>query len=427
MTFNENIVFKKIGSISINNLIYSFLALVLLVDLMFEQVTVSIIPIFSRFSILGRPFSLYLHYFIWFISLILFAKKCVSEKITIWEIIFLFAIIFTYTLSFFEARDTSLIIEESGQFFFPLFLYYYIFYSRISYKSILYGLIITVVFCGILSLLIGTRVIETNIWAAKDDYVRSAGFVDGTCGLVGFMTSLILLSNKNCEYSTVLSIAGLIGSSLVILFGFSRLRVMILIVCITLFIVMRQSTNGGKKQSSRKYFVFFISTVIILLLIQRGQNVFDTFERMFLNRFNRIGSDSGTSFRIDEMKTHLDLFAQTYGAGIGWGLRSTLLIGTNTVRAHIVYSAILMHFGIFFGGAYILFLIKLLIDAIKQYMKSMSTENQIEIIICIILILSGFGGGGITQEGALYIMSMIFARKVRLNAELSKIKSIECL
>ena len=317
--------------------------------------------------------------------------------------------LFSYIESFMFGRPLNQILLESGSFFVPLLIYEYISYYDIKIKNILYTLFVTCAICGILSVLVATRVIETNTWAAEGDFVRSAGFVDGTCGVAGFFASISILGNKKSEYSRVLSFIGLVGSILTLVLGFSRLRIIILLLGLVVYVFMRQKDGQGNNTTSRKYIVLGALFIVLLLYIASHKDIFEIIERMFLTRFGNLGEDSSSTFRTDEMKMHFHLLKESWGLGYGWGFRNQYFIGQTEIFVHMVYSGVLMHLGIIFGTLYNLYFLKIFRDSFCAWRKKKSIERQIGFLEILVLLFVGFGGGGITQGGALFIMAIHFA------------------
>lgn len=384
---------------------------IFLLNICLSQVEFSVLPVISSILIAGRPISFYLHYFVWAVSLLLLVVKAIRKPISIWEFLLLTGCVYTYTITVFYQRPLGKVLTESGQFLVPLLIFEYISAYKISYKEMLYTLFVTSAVCGVISLLVATGTIETDIWAAEGDYIRSAGVVDGTCGVACFVASIVVLSNKRENYSLALAIIGLVGSILTIVFGFSRLRIIICVVLLAIFFFMNQQDSKQKKTVGRKYLFFTLIMIGSAIYLAIDPEPINRIGQMLTKRFETLGQDGSSQVRINEVAVHLDILWKSFGMGHGWGFRHLYAVGDSVLFPHIVYSGILMHMGLIFGTAYILYLGKILRDATREYLAIQCIENQINLLELILVILVGFGGGGITQSGAWLIMALVYAKR----------------
>lgn len=384
---------------------------IFLLNICLSQIDLSVLPVASSISIAGRPISVYLHYFVWAVSLMLLAVKAIRKPISIWEFLLLTGCVYTYAITAFYQRPLDKVLMESGQFLIPLLIFEYISQYKISYKEVLYTLFVTSAVCGLTSLLVATGAIETDIWSAEGNYIRSAGVVDGTCGVAGLIASMVVLSNKRENYSFALAMIGLVGSVLTIVFGFSRLRIIICVVLLAFFFFMNQQDSKQKKTVARKYLTFALLTIGIAIYLAIDPEPINRIGQMLSKRFETLGQDGSSQIRMNEVSVHLDILRKSFGMGYGWGFRHLYSVGDSTLFPHIVYSGILMHMGLIFGTAYIIYMGKILRDATREYRAIPCVENQINLLELILLILVGFGGGGITQSGARFIMVLVYAKR----------------
>ncbi len=353
-----------------------------------------------------KNISVYLGYCIVIIAFVLLLKKILKNygKIKVAEFMLITGLIFTVQLGAISGGSFATIWNEVYPFLVPLILYYPIKYTKINQKTLLYFLEITCVIGGIVSLLIANRIIEVDKWAAIDDYVRVAGFVDGTLGTVGFCCSLIMLINPEKKYSRLLGFLGLIGSSMIVLFGLSRLRfVIVLCVCLVIMIIRKPNRSNF----AGKITAVMLVSGLIGLVFYLFPNLIHTLTRMMGGRFDNLGTDGNTLVRIEEMRTHMEQLLYSWGMGTGWGVRYKMY----KVFVHNVYTGLLMHCGIIFGSYYIYYIFGLLIKKYKDMKveKKFFSENMIGFVVMLIIILTGFGGAGITQTGAWYGMALVYA------------------
>ena len=394
---------------------------IFLLNICFSQVNSFIFPVFSSILVAGRPISIYLYYFVWAVCVLLLITKAIKKPISIWEFLLLTGCIYTFTITAFYKRPLGNVLIDSGSFLVPLLIYESISRYKISYKEILYTLFVTSAICGVISLFVATGIIETNIWAADGDYVRSAGLVDGTCGVAGLVCSMVVLSNKRENYSFTLAIMGLIGAVLTIVFGFSRLRIIICVLLLAIFFLMNQQDSKQRKIVGRKYLFFSVVTIVIAIYLVVNPEPINRIGQMLSKRFQTLGEDGSSQVRMNEVAVHFDILWKSFGLGNGWGFLYLYSVMGESLFTHIVYSGMLMHMGLIFGTAYIIYMGKLLRDAVREYRVIQCVENQINLLEIIMIILIGFGGGGIIQSGALFVTALVYAKRNEKYSPMSKI------
>ena len=353
----------------------------------------------------GKNISVYIGYVVVLLSIVLlFCKTLKSIKFD--EVMLIMGTFFTVLISIVARNGINNIWNEIYPFIVPLLLYYPIKYSGIKQNTLLNCLLISSFAGAAVSFLISMKIISVETWAAKNDFVRSAGFVDGTLGVVAFCCSLILLTRPKSKIQGVLAFLGLIASSMIIMFGFSRLRVAIAFVMLFIIVFTKVSSKGGIFGRLNLIFIVFVLAVIVLFAFP---NIIDTVWRMINMRFSNLGTDGNTSYRVRETLVHIENIVSTMGFGTGWGIRHQM----ENVFVHNMYSGVVMHCGIVFGFYYIYFLIKTAFNAYKGIKKKDDSvmENTFALIIMLVILCAGFGGAGVTQAGAWFGMAIVYSRE----------------
>lgn len=373
--------------------------IILIIFLFFVQFTN--VPAVN-FLISEKNISVYLGYIIVGISFILLLKKLFDfrGKITIAEFMLITGLFFTVELGAISGGSATTIWNEMYPFLVPLIIYYPIKHTKIKQNTILNFLFITCITGGIVAFLIANRVIEVDKWAAVDDYVRVAGFIDGTLGTVGFCCALTTLLNPEGK-GKLLAILGLIGSLMIVLFGLSRLRLVIIICTFIVIMIIRKPKRSNFME---KIGIVLLLGAIFVLAYYVFPDAVDKISRMLNTRFSNLGVDESSTYRVDEMNIHMEQLLATWGMGTGWGMRFKF-----GIFVHNVYTGLLMHCGIIYGSYYIYYLLRLLIKFYKntKEQNNLFYENLLVFTAMFVVILTGFGGAGITQTGAWYAMALV--------------------
>ena len=357
--------------------------------------------------IAGRNISVYLGYLVVVASFFLFLDKIVQNngRFKIDECFFVLGILFTLLMSILSGSSFDGIWNEMFAFLVPILLVYPIKYSQIKQSTLLNVLFVASLTGGILSLLIAIKVIDVDKWTAVGDLVRTAGFIDGTLGVIGFCCAIVYLINAENKFSLIAALIGLVGAGMIVAFGLSRLRIAILIG--VFFVVLL--TKKPNKDIRRKINLVLIIVLIISFIIYMFPDVVNTVLRMIDTRFSAIGTDDNTSYRVREMKIHLQKLVQSFGLGTGWGVRDSM----EEVFVHNVYTGLLMHCGLIFGSYYIYYLLK---QGIRSYKgihvenKDQYCANMLSFVAMMVVIFSGFGGAGITQPGAWFALAIVYSK-----------------
>lgn len=383
-------------------------------------------------TVLGRPLSIYLLYFLCMIGFVILAARILLTHQGVWkdiwhgnadakslmqseefvqDVLIFIGVTFSWVVSLLAVRSISRILTESVWFVFPLLLMSVVRYCQLSRQQVIRVLLFTAIIGGIVSLLIATRVLSSTVWAPKDGLVRSAGAVDGTLGLAGAIAAISWLRGPRRSIDVILAMLGLVGSLSILLFGLSRLRIVIFLLILFIYLALL----FFKDKSSRRHVILILASlsILLLLLLFAFPDVMEKLMSSILGRLAKLGADNNTTIRLEEMRIHWRLLWDTYGIGQFWGIRQNFLVQGQELFVHNALTGILMHGGLVWGGLYIYFLLHLFYQALCKSVRFefRGDDNLMLTLLLLALLLVSLGGGGITQTGALYIMCIVYTKK----------------
>lgn len=357
------------------------------------------------------PISFYLRFLLFGVCfLLMFAKIATSRRVSPRDLIILVGIAFSWLYSLALGASVARIIGESFNFILPLIVAAVVTYCNVSVRKLLQVLFITCFVGGILSLLIATKVIAVDIWSHEFGLVRTAVVIDGTLGLVGIVAAICCIGNRELAPSRLLWAMGLVGSMAIILFGLSRLRFITLFLFLIIYVI---ENMVSKKNFVKSFRVVAVLVGAIALFTMLKPDILSYLYDTMSERFLALGNDGSSQVRSEEWRLHLQLLWDSYGFGQGWGIGKNFSLheGGSALYVHNVYSGLLMHLGLVFGGLYIGYLLSLFFNAARQYIRQSERRslNGLVVYELFALILLGFGAAGITQAGAMFVMCIVYA------------------
>lgn len=293
-------------------------------------------------------------------------------------------------------------------------------------KTCIDFLIITNVVASILSFFVANGTINVNIWAAEGELVRTAGAINSTLGIGGFVATTILLFSDAGLKKTSFSrkcfvITGFISSALVVLFSLSRTRIALLVaVCICIFLYNLVSTKT--LQGNYRMLVFIV--LFSILILKLFPDVTSMLIEAIGGRYS-LGNDGNIRFRNLESSTQFELFKESPIFGKGWGMRENISVFNGKMFVHNIYTSLLMQTGIVGTLLYLcwqLSYFKTLIKVIK--IEELKIDALIGLMFLVVLFVLGFTNSGLTQSGAFFMMFYVAALtrdiEAKMNVDLPK-------
>lgn len=184
------------------------------------------------------------------------------------------------------------------------------------------------------------------------EMTRVAGLVDGSIAPIAVAIILFTETESHDEGAVsggTLKALSMVSSIIVLAFGMSRARFLIVAVCFAAYAFSKFSgivKNGGKV-SLRSVLYFMIAVLVVLVLLMSGtlQKIFEP----IINRFLDEGLDS--MGRDVELDFGLQLFKENVLWGGGWGQFTLQNLSGSYVRYnnHSAYIAVLARGGLFFA------------------------------------------------------------------------------
>lgn len=221
---------------------------------------------------------------------------------------------------------------------------------------------------------------------------RAAASVDGSIAPITVTILLFCDTESEIKRSTlnsVMKVAAMISSIIVLIFGMSRARVLIVVVCFLIYGLSKLTElikNGGRV--SRDVVSFFIM-VLILVSVLFFSGAIEAMIEPILERFSTEGLNS--MGRNVEAEFGINLFKENVLFGGGWGSFSFVNLGGSVVEYdnHSAYIAVLARGGLFLAVPIFLSYYLLMKKAILIREKS-----RVAWVMMLVFLLLSYGNAG---------------------------------
>lgn len=372
---------------------------------LFSQIFKADIPILG-WTILGYSIKYLLYYsFIFGVTIFWWLAVLKKREASIQEIVIMTLESGTFITGILWGWPLKDVVLEFVRLLMPVFIYQWIELIEIEKKEYFYLFIYTNIVAGLISVLVAFRIIDTNIWAAEGDYVRSAGAVDSTICIGGVILSLVLLyvypdDNKKRQ---LLLLINLISSILTAVFSQSRTRIVIILalfIIVFFYNIFNKQSKGGSLRFLILLILAFVAAVILF------PEELASISRQIIGRFSNLSNqDINISVRDEEMMQQIECFKTSPIIGLGCGA----IAQHEHMYYHNLYTTFLMIGGLMFGGAYILWYFSYLIKAFVHLIKGRNLSDAlVSFLFMITLTILGYTNAGIIQSGGYLMMVFIF-------------------
>ena len=389
--------------------VYVVLAYIVMIAMQFTMT----IPIIDTVNIGGYTLR-YLLYYLFIYTTPFFALFSASAKRVFLSKRFFYAFFFiAFSLISSISAPGSFVQKtaEAALFLVPVALCCVAENSTCGRKVCMNWLLAVNIVAGVVSFLVATKIIEVNIWAAEGSLVRTAGAINGTLGVGGFIAALVLMfvdednGQKKKVSRTLFEIGGFLGSALVVLFSLSRTRIVLLLAMCAVVFVYNLIIKGTIKGNFKLLILLIVSAVFVF-------KAFPEITKLLVDsiqgRYNMGVTDENVDFRVIEMQKQLEMFKESPILGKGWGIRTETYITSNQMFIHNIFTSLLMHTGIVGTVLYLLWYFNYFVELIKMYaIKNFKKEALIGILFMISLTVLGVTNSGLTQSGAYFMMFYI--------------------
>ena len=367
------------------------------------QVFAISIPIFDN-VIMGYSLKYLFYYgFIFFSIGNWMIKKIFSRYIALKDFCLLLFIVCPYIFGIVYGWNFSQIVIESVLFLMPIAVYAWQQTSNIDKDKYVDLFLVVVIIAAIVSGLVAFRVISTSIWAPDGQLVRSAGAVDGTIFIGGYIFSFV---NLFMYPSLVLKrkvfyIISFVGSIVGIMFGQSRARI-VLVLMLTILGFVINMFNRKSKLGNFRFIGYAIIGICIVVAV--FPEYFQNILQQVYSRFNTM-SDGNIVYRNTESSLQISEFLENPLFGKGWGSRSQY----ETMYAHNIYTTLLMQCGLCFSGCLGVWFLSFIVELLKSIKKiGVNKDTVLSFCIIISLIILGISSAGFVQSGGYFMLIFVF-------------------
>lgn len=370
------------------------------------------IPILSTVFIFGFNlknwvfYSFVLVYFVYRLLFLSATKTVLSKR---FYSVGLFIIV-SVCASFFVDVTNMTKLGEAILFFAPIALCGLAENSEASAKKCIDVLLLVNIFSGILSALIAIGVVEVDYGTTPGELVRTAGAINSTLGVGGFIAGVCrLFIESDTEDKTrstgIINILGFVGSAVAVLFSLSRTRIVIVaFVCLAIFVYNLLFIGGSQKNSFK---MLLLMVVAVVFFIMWFPDVFNQLFDTIIGRY-QVSDDVNIDVRVVESNLQLDYFKQNPFIGMGWGYINYLEKYGIAMSIHNTYTSLLMYTGIVGFVAYFSWYISYLPTLIKGLkISAYRSEVFTAVLFWFSLTVLGFTNSGLTQYGAYFMMFYI--------------------
>lgn len=317
--------------------------------------------------------------------------------------IYLFIVI-TLLRSILSGAGIPQIIGEAYDYIFPLSMYLWVAKEKFNKKEILYFIWTLSIIAGVVSVLIAIGVMQVDLWHAAGELVRTATFIDGSMAIFIILICIFYLLTPN-NYSKQLNVAALIAGIVTLVLGLSRSRMVIaaLLIIIEIILII------PKVRPKRVIKLFLVIIAIGILIKWKNPQLLDQIMETIRKRFMQLASDTSSSFRSIERNMQMEEFKASPVIGKGWGIRGNYNINGSIMYNHCMYTAMLFHGGLLFGGSYLLFFFSILLSDLKAVIvRKEFSERYLTMLILLAIFLLGYASAGIAQGGAVLALLLVF-------------------
>lgn len=258
---------------------------------------------------------------------------------------------------------------------------------------------------GVVSVLVALGVIDAGIWAQEGDYVRSAGAVDSTIGIMAVCIAMVYLYvyPEKAQKNKILIIAMLISGIITTVFSQSRTRIALIAVVVGIVLIYNVFNSKSKLGTLRLLVLLFVVACVVMI---KFPDVVEQLLSQVFDRFEGTGDAEGNVlYRQYETAVQMAHFWDSPLFGKGYGSISA----QDNMYFHNIYSALLMQGGLLFGGIYIIWMISYLLKAIQGLLQGKDQRSAMTcLLIMLVLLVLGFTNGGVLQSGGYCAVAYVF-------------------
>ena len=371
----------------------------------------------NTFNVAGFPvwtWIIYLFYIFTYISVLLYLiGKSDSQSNRLKIVFFISVVILIHSISLLNNTSVTIILRRSYHYVLPVFLYVVLYRCKYRYRSfwkffkilIILNTMISIAFLtGLLGAITNTSYISM--------LSRSSTLIDGGLGIVSLAVGLYCLFYENDFYTRKESWLFIVAGVIITISGQSRAR---LLTAFLVFITFYFISTIGKNRNTGKRFSWLsagllAASVIIIVLIIDGEKSNSILSQIF-NRFQLMGSDNPSIYRVYERETQLSVFYEHPILGGGWGAYEEIFVRdiygvSKNVNNHNMYTTLLGYGGIFLGLAYLIWFGSVIGGIIKRFQS-----NQIEklnIILLISILILSYSSAGFGKSSMILAIAIIY-------------------
>ena len=377
----------------------------------------------------GVPLMTWISYVLYILLIVLSIYFNLSKywveprKYDVIQLVLLFTGLLSVAYSLLIGISWRTVLFGSIHYFLPFLLSGPIFY--VSDRSIVVlkrTIHISIILCGVIALLFFTGILNLIATSDISRLYRSSTIIDGGLGLVGVALALQYILNGNEKYGKLRYVL-LIAGVLIVASGMSRARIVALFLIVILSLLFHMAWSESKIGRFYKILVFVAIAAFVVMLLFPG--FFSSFYNTVFSRFESLGNDNSTIFRVEERRLQLDYFMKNPIFGVGWGGLSNATVTdlrgvAQKIANHNMFTSVLAGGGLIFAIPYFLWLGSMLFNESRQLKEDPYARTNVLLLLSILIM--SWGSAGFAKYSMVIAMMIVYInmRERRENADAGK-------
>lgn len=235
--------------------------------------------------------------------------------------------------------------------------------------------------------------------------LRTATSVDGSIAPIA-ITIILFCDNRSFRKDSgtwdILKIISFISSFIVLIFGMSRARILIVAGIFAVFVLFkfREVIRNGGRITQKSLLIFIASLFVGIILLISG-----TAQKLFAPILNRLFNEGLSSMGRDvEIEFGLQMFRENVFVGGGWGTFTLRDLNGSIVPYdnHCAYIAVLARGGILFAVPTFISYLTLLVYSMK-----VRRYSSVALVLMLVFLLLSYGNAGMFNYTVCSIIPLV--------------------
>lgn len=369
----------------------------------------------TSLNIGGYPvltFVVYLLYIVAaFYSLMLCLNRGKNNSYQNLTVFFILATIATYLLSYHKnGLDTLMLIRYSYSYVLPITLFGYLSYTTLTKKEVYNSVCSVVIMLGIISILFMSGILEKIATENITSLERSSTIIDGGMGLVGIVLSLYLIFfDEGKTVSTKTVIITFVMGVIIVIAGRSRARMLAMVFIIAVMVFC--SLQYKKVRFDTLLAIIIVSIIGAAFIYLVNPEPFNAFFEEIFGRFETMGTDNSSLYRITERNAQFEEFRKNTLIGTGWGgMRFEILKNEwgnlTLISDHNMYTTVLAYGGLLFSVPFFLWFVNIIVKELNRVAKHPS--SLLNLCLIVILAILSYSSAGFVKHSQIISMLIVY-------------------